>query len=178
MSKGQIFVTDYILGISIFLLIFGACIFIWDRTIYTIQKDFMMREMVNSAYRSSEQLIRSSGISSNWEDNISSLKAVGLAIDDRILSAEKFDKIRDMDYDDLRHYLGIGKYDFYLKVENSTGAIIGETGKRPTGDIVANVRRIAVMDNKSVIVDMSVWGSLKKSDTYPIFHVEGWISGY
>ena len=167
--RGQVFTTDYIIGVAIFIILFALCIFAWQKTVYMVQKDFLIDDMMYTAKRASEQLLMSPGVPVNWEDDLSSTKAVGLATGNRVLSGEKFTRLSEMDYDTLKYYLGAGNYDIYIRIENSTGSIIGEINKRPQGEIVVNVRRIAVMDNQSVILDLSVWGSDLLTTGAPVF---------
>lgn len=159
MARGQLFTTDYVIGVAVFILMLASCLFVWQKTAYRIQEDFAFNGMMNTAKRASEQLVTSSGIPADWEDNAGSVRAVGLAAGDRIISPKKFAKLAAMDYNTSKYYLGVGNHDFYIKLMNSTGSLYGEAGRTPTGDFAVNVRRILVMDNRTIILDLTIWGS-------------------
>ena len=156
MRKGQIMSTDYIIGVTLFIIVLATSTYIWNNTLYRSQKDYIEMEMMNMAKRTSDQLVRSPGIPETWESNISSLQAVGLKVKDGVISETKLDELEAMDYDDLRGYLGVGSYNVYVKVSTSSGAIFGEAGTTPTGEIVVNFQRLAIMNEEQVLIDVSI----------------------
>jgi hypothetical protein len=157
LAKGQLFTTDYIIGVAVFLLVFGICLFTWQKVAYTMENDYFTYELKYTARRASEQLVRSPGAPANWEEDVSSLRALGLAEDYGVISRDKVDELANIEYDTLREHLGMGGKEFYMRIHTPEGQIIKEVGEAPGGNTVVNVRRIGLMDNATVLVDLMVW---------------------
>jgi len=157
MNKGQLLTMDYVIGIAIFLFVFTICLYVWDNALYKVQQDYLTLELLNTARRASDQLVRTTGNPSSWEGNVSSLSSIGLAVSDRILSQQKFDALAGLNYSSLRYHLGAGSYNIYLKISNASGSVFGEAGVRPAEALVVNIRNIVTLDNNTALLDVSVW---------------------
>jgi len=156
-NKGQLLTVDYIIGVMLFMLLLTACLYVWENILYKIQEDQLTLELMNTAKRISDQFVRTSGNPNNWESNVSAASSVGIAIDDRVISQAKFAELAGMNYSNLRYYLGVGSFDVYLKLSNTSGSVFGEAGNRPAEALVVNTRRIVSMDNQTALLDVSVW---------------------
>lgn len=153
------FTTDYIIGASVFVLVLGGCNIMWDKTAARVADDFRMEELTASAMRASGALVRSPGVPEDWERNATHAKAVGFAGSGGALSGQKLSAAEAMGDDELRWRLGVGAHRLRIRVSDSSGSTLMSAGAPPSDGYAANVRRVAVLDNRTVMVDVTVWDS-------------------
>jgi len=169
--RGQAVSTDYIVGVAIFLLLLGAITMMWEKTVYRVAADYKIREMTYATARAADLLVKSPGTPNNWEQNTSTLKAVGAAQDDRVLSDAKLTSITGLNYTAVRKYLGVGEFDVYVRVENATGSLKYELGSPPNGEITVNVRRYCTLNGVGAVVDVRVWDGGVGSALPPVYEI-------
>lgn len=96
-EKGQALSTESVFAYLIFLIIFGSIIFLWNQTTTDVGTSEHHIEVQNIGIVIAENLVRNSGVPSNWTEynymakNASDLEVevVGLANESRILEEEK-----------------------------------------------------------------------------------------
>lgn len=168
MARGQVFTLDYVIAVGIFVLVYAACIYAWNSVAYKTLEEFEATEMENTAVRACWQLTRTPGSPADWEADPSTALALGLAPKDRVLSQEKFNQLSVIEYEKLKNYLGVGGFDFNLRVTYINGSFAGEVGKIPASDKLVSVRRIAVMGNETVFLDFRVWNPGPSAGVMPV----------
>jgi hypothetical protein len=136
--KAQIFTWDIILATVIFLIVFGALLFLWTDTLEDIDAADTEYELSWLATAVSEQLARTPGLPINWtySSNLGNITVLGLADTKRIGNDTKtLDRVLDPDkvvsfinltqdtssdqnrYARLRNRVfGTGKYNFYVEL--------------------------------------------------------------
>ncbi|OYT27204.1 MAG: hypothetical protein B6U97_02125 [Candidatus Altiarchaeales archaeon ex4484_96] len=157
MNEGQVFTSDYIVGVSVFIIVFSACIFFWENTSARSTNNFMLQEMRNTASRTIDHLVEVPGRPSNWEDNPGYAEVVGLSSGYGMVSADKFHALSSMEYGILREYLGVGNYQVYLRLKKTDGLLVDDAGLMPQDAHVVSVRRFCVLDNQSVVLEVLLW---------------------
>jgi len=167
-ARGQLFSTDYIIAVGVFVLMFAACIYTWDSVVYKSQQDLALSRMSYAASRMSLTLLRTPGMPADWEDDPGSAQTLGLAVSDRVVSSGKLRALELMDYEDLKDYLGIGGFEVYINVTYVNGTQAGEAGSAPASDEAVSDRRIAVLAGEPVLVDFMVWNAGPHAGVMPV----------
>ncbi|RLI90509.1 MAG: hypothetical protein DRO89_05745 [Candidatus Altiarchaeales archaeon] len=186
-GKAQVLSGEFILASAIFLFVLTSIFLLWSTTTRNIAESEIMYEMDEVATNAIEKLIRTSGYPDDWESippiEIDNVSALGLATESRILDKEKVLKFLYImsntssdnpcnlsspetisNYECNKHFLGIGRYDFYLDITYLNGTIVNIKGKScTTGLIPGNTeymltkRRNALLDGDIVKVTLTVF---------------------
>ncbi len=149
--KCQASVIDLIVGFTIFLTVFIINYYLWNSVGVKLEnnKDFFKASVIMSA----ESLIRTQGEPSDWEENLSNARGIGLAIRPNILSSAKLLALNSS-YDSLSELLlPTGEYE--ITIRNSSG-IVYQTGKTPVGE-VTRVDRIVKINNSYYLFTLKGW---------------------
>ncbi len=155
MRKGQIGTTDLFLAIILLIALVTIFFITWNMYHSRLSDVIPRNEMELYTIQLTNQLVRSSGIPDNWESNISSIQAIGLADTDRVISEEKLQAFISLDYNATRELLNIGSYEFYflLLKENET---ITEIGSYPSGQSV-KLRRNVIYQDETSTIEVALW---------------------
>lgn len=175
MRKGQLFSGDLAIATMIFLSALALAFFLWNSTTEDINRAENLRELQKIAASTTEQLIRTPGIPADWDTQWDLVGGVrqgvpGLATSDRIINETKassfIDFMNSTYYDDYKHLLGLGEYDFYMEVTpyNQPGSPVQVNGKDfVAGKAVSNseesiaVLRTAIFNGEIVRVTLIIW---------------------
>ncbi len=121
-GRGQLFSSDMIAAVFIFLLMVSVILSVWnssaDRSISNIQRN----DMEITAMRIIDILSKSPGYPADWED--SNAVVIGLADSDRKIDSGKLDAFLGMDYNLTRDIFGM-PYNYFFKLGNYTKGING-----------------------------------------------------
>ncbi|MFC2154683.1 hypothetical protein ACFLRC_04310 [Candidatus Altiarchaeota archaeon] len=157
-NKGQQFAMDFILGVSLFILILSFTLYIWSKNINRIQEKEILDELFISNQQASDLLVKTRGMPTDWESNPQGASSIGLVSDtDRIILESKLDSFISMNYTHSKEIMGIGNYDYHFQLLDPTQKVINESGVPPEGDLQISIRRIVTYKESSAILDLTVW---------------------
>ncbi|MFA5246494.1 MAG: hypothetical protein WC408_01225 [Candidatus Micrarchaeia archaeon] len=130
----------------------------WSMTITSRAEMVKRSRLEYSAIAASDVLIKSSGTPSNWEDNITGLKMIGLASSPNVLSLNKLSNFSALDYSIQKTMIGIDlEYYFYLEYANGT-KIFSNGNSSLSGSQITVIRRIALLGNETVSMVLFAYG--------------------
>jgi hypothetical protein len=164
--KAQIFSGDMAIATMVFLFALSMAFFLWNSVIDDINRAETYSEMEKLGSSAVENLVRNPGIPTGW--NMYSVVSIGLADEDRILSPDKVLRFVEMmnssNYDDRRHTMGIGGFDFYVNITNTSKSTYSLQDTRTfTGKLPMSSRneltfiRTAILNNETVRVIFTIW---------------------
>lgn len=126
--KAQVFSLDMIFSLTVFILIVSFAVFF----LLLGKEDFSQKAFSVSEY----VVLQKFGYENSWD----------------------YDKIKnfsELAYNDMKKTLGISE-EIYFRVFNKTDDII-KGGLQPDGKNIANIRRLGLLDNKIVFLDVMLW---------------------
>ena len=114
------------------------------------------------AFDITEMLTKSEGIPLDW--NSSSVQAVGLALNDRVLSTEKITKFSNLSYNKTKELFGIVGKEFFLQIRSLSDSNLFEAGVSPLENNscgnnyeAVTLKRFALWEGQSVILHFTLW---------------------
>ncbi|MBI5229637.1 hypothetical protein HY991_05995 [Candidatus Micrarchaeota archaeon] len=144
MKKAQVFTTDFVISIILFLFLVAIIFLMWNNTSNQINTAEARKDIQNSAQHISDSLLKSRGSPDNWNNllDISSITSIGLANEMHALNLSKVRRFREISLMDwtttksgyyrISDLFGItGKYDWNLTVTNLNGEMITVGVVRP-----------------------------------------------
>jgi hypothetical protein len=164
-KKAQIIVYDFMAGFVIFTVLIVITSMFWFRAMGQVESDRELDLKLNTARQISQILAKTQGNPLRWEVDyvencIARDCAIGLAIDDNVLSKQKIDAFIELStgdgYNRTRELLNIGKYDFYFQYRTIEGSLLNYSGKDPSENMSVNIRRIVVVDGEMRAVEFSL----------------------
>ncbi|OGI12114.1 hypothetical protein A3K64_02135 [Candidatus Micrarchaeota archaeon RBG_16_36_9] len=119
--KAEIFSSDFVIGLSIFLT--AICVFgIFYISLQNDITDYKIRNEIQSkAIGIADLLVTSSGDPKYWNSN--NVNVIGL-YDDGLINLTKFEELKNIDYYTVKRFLGVGGYDLYIELKNSSGYVL------------------------------------------------------
>jgi len=134
MAKGQIAVLDLVVSVVVFLIVMTGFFIAWNSYNNRLDDSLLSNEMSLHAFQIMQQLITTPGVPGNWENNVSSLKFIGLAYSDRIIDEAKLDSLNTINYNDLKNKMNIKRFEVFILVKQGNQAVyeIGNTTKGKT----------------------------------------------
>ena len=155
-KKSQIAVTDLFIALFVATILIIIVIFTWNRYSIILNEESDYRELQIIAFQTADLLVKSEGDPQNWENNPLNVDVIGLATDDRNLSAEKVNSFINLSYNFTLKSLGLELYDFYFQLKDINGTKLAEYGKTPK-NFVVNVQRLVLYENEKAIVEFALW---------------------
>ncbi len=153
-KKSQLITMDFMVGSIIFLVL----ITISFVSLYTypirLNDEQNKNELLLNTLQVSDTLIKTPGVPGAWEKNSSSLRVIGLAESDRVLSKKKVDSFVNLDYNKTRQLFGFN--DFYFKLSNNTGNIT-TYGKSFNGTNSISIRRYVFYEGSRAKMEITFW---------------------
>ena len=147
--KGQIFSSDLMVAIFIFIIILGEVLATWNILIDTSAKDTELKNMEIAVTTVVDTLVKTRGYPYDW--NRTGARVVGLADWDRTIDQKKLDEFMAMDYNLSKQAMGIGDFDYQFRLSKNN-IVRGSVG----GDTALIVRRV-VFYNGVDIVEFTLW---------------------
>jgi hypothetical protein len=160
--KAEVFSTDFVAGLTIFLM----AIVIFESFYGNLESEIGNYKTRNDAQimanRVADVLSTSPGYPQNW--NSSNVKVIGL-YDSGRFSLERFDQLKNINYNVAKTMMGLGFYNIYLEVTNSTGSMIGSytygSKEDENASQVFYVRRLGLVyfngNITKAILNVGVW---------------------
>lgn len=155
MSKGQVITMDFFFATLIFfvlIIITVVALYVYPIRLTETQ---IRNEMLTNAFQISDTFIKTPGIPSSWENNYSSIKIIGLADSDRILSEKKVNQFVNLNYNYSLNLISF--YDFYFRIINSSNTEIITYGILPNGTIAVSVRRYILYNDDQATMELTLW---------------------
>ena len=156
-KKGQVWYTDFMLGILIFVVV----IFIYYEYAHSVTQDpgSIISELVMDAKTISSSLV-TKGSPENW--NKTNVEIIGLTDGEQRLVQEKLDMFANMTYGYAKTKLRT-PYDFYFYIEDLNGTKISVGGKEGVGknitdsDNIVSMTRVAIYDSRLINMVVQIW---------------------
>ncbi len=123
--KAELFSTDFIISIMIFLSIL-IIVGVYYENLQTDIYDHNIRsDMQLKAITVADVLATTSGQPEFW--NITNVRTVGL-FDSGNFNATKFEQLKNMNYGIVKSMMGIGSYNFLISLKNESDYVIESGG--------------------------------------------------
>lgn len=145
-KKAFALLTDIVIATCLFMIVLGYCIHVWNSNIIKLESDNRYGELMKKTYHLSDILVMSSGEPSGWEDNISSVKALGLASFPNMLSHSKLAALQNMSYEEVKEIFNLGIYEFSISISDSAGFAFYEYGN-------STIEKENIVSERKVILD-------------------------
>ncbi|MFH0929209.1 MAG: hypothetical protein V1818_02510 [Candidatus Aenigmatarchaeota archaeon] len=164
--KAELFSTDFITSIILFLSVLLILIFYYNNMQNDIYQSYLLNDMQRKAISVSDLLATSSGNPEYWD--ATSVNVIGLH-DAGKINLTKFLELKKLDHQDVKVMLGTGVYNLNISLKNETGATIDEGGEVYSFGLplvntknVVSIKRLGIADitsaNKKVILEVILWG--------------------
>lgn len=156
--KGQVFSGDFILSISVFLLVLVIIIPVFSQLSDQINRKNTQQELETRLLFVSESLVKTGGYPENW--NKSSVQTLGLSDDDR-LNITKIRLFMEMDYNETKSAMTLEGLDYRLYMTDMngynlyTGLSLEPVAYFAVDDTIAQSH----LENSSIVWDMYFAGS-------------------
>lgn len=118
-KKGQIFTTDFMISVAVFIGVLITIITLWNGIDIHIKEVESRREMHSIAISVSDALIRSPGFPPSW--NSTNVQSIGLAKEEYVLDQQKLMSLIGLDYDTARSIMRLGNYHMLIYVSDISG---------------------------------------------------------
>ena len=133
-NKGQIFSTDFIISIGIFIFILNVSILIWNNINSQIDQGEISNKFQTKLISTSTLLLETTGLPKNWEKldpqiEKKKISQIGLAIKSNVLSYEKITALKNLPYDDAKEIMGLETENIYIEILDASGNILNMNGK-------------------------------------------------
>ena len=156
-KKGQVWYTDFMLGILIFVIV----IFIYYAYAHSIAQNpgAITSDLVMEAKSISSSLV-TRGAPADW--NQTNVEIMGLTDGKQRIVQEKLDMFADMTYSQAKTKLRT-PYDFYIYLEDVNGTRIQVEGKEGIGleannsDNLVSITRVVIYDSKLTSMVVHIW---------------------
>jgi hypothetical protein len=167
-ERGQGLAIDFLFAILVFLLLLNGSMVLIESSSKLSSDESILNALNSTALHTADMLVRTKGEPNDWHENdIGYAERVGLAKRDRVLESKRLSKFLEWsqsygssDYNKVKGLLLIG-YDYYLKVSDSDGVVLHETGvpgdSRWDGMHAVSVRRIVSIGEEEVAVDFAIY---------------------
>ena len=182
-EKAQVISTEFILASGIFLMILTSIFVLWNTTTSKMRESEILYEMDDVSTNAIEKLVRTVGYPKDWEDiEVDNVSALGLITESRVLDEEKVLRFLNItgnfispnpfdnpcsppitNYNCNRHFLGMGKYDFYFDITYPNGTTVRIQGQNCTSGVMPGdakkltKKRNALLDKDIVKIKLTVW---------------------
>ena len=160
--KAEVFSSDFIIGLFLFLIAIVMFEMFYTNLSAEIG-DYKIRSDLHSKANSiSETLVTSPGFPEDW--NSSNVEIIGL-FDSGLVNLTKFDRMKELEYYAMKNKLGLGGYNLYVHITNSTGSALNDYayGIKEDGNAeqVFYVKRLCLINYSGnitkAILNVGVW---------------------
>lgn len=118
--KGQMLSPDFVLGLVIFSIVLIIGFTLWDVSYRRSVWFYDIELMQDKALYASSKLLNTPGVPQDWDTT--NVVMVGLKDNESLaLDADKILNFRRLGYNNSRELLGIGSFDYYINVTDSSG---------------------------------------------------------
>ena len=160
--KGQIFTTDLILAVTVFLFVLTLTIIYSNQVANRVGYWEEANDRENAALWASSALVLSSGEPSNWENlALEDINSIGLAGSKSVLLPSKLQRLVDLNsghYSEAKALLGLAKYGVRIEVSDLNKQLLNAFGLEPGSESqVSAFTRLAVLNGKPVLVKVEAF---------------------
>lgn len=156
--NGQVSSIDVVLATVIFIMIFVFMRGVWIQNIENAQNEFSFSEMQLKSQQAIDSLVKTGGYPSNWSS--SNVELLGLAEKPLVLSSLKVAAFSSFDYNKSRYLLGLGNYDFSIKISSQTPSNSVSFGTAPDiNRFVFSIRRVVLYKGEKADVIFNVYSN-------------------
>lgn len=156
-KKAQIAIIDLFTALSVFIILILTIIVLFNFYTIRLQENIFREELRDKAFMLGEILL-STGKPVDWD--YSTVEIIGLARYDRHIQEERFNEFKDnITYVDAKGLLGLGGFDFYVRLTELDGNFIGDYGNDISlekQEVVA-LRRIIFYEDEPARMEVRVW---------------------
>ena len=131
--KGQVFFPDLLIAVLVFMVSLGL-FFVMTDVVFT-KSDLTTKRTVSDEviHATLNVLVADTGVPYNWENKeLSDVNLFGLATENNVISENKITALinyLDSNYVFVKEKMGLGKYDFKLRLMESDGVEIMSSDK-------------------------------------------------
>lgn len=155
-KKSQIAVTDLYLALTIATILFVTLVVSYYSNLKRLDHKIVVDELRNQGYQITDLLVKTTGKPINWEKS-TKIEIIGLALSDRFLSEKKVDAFTDMDYEQSKRLLGIGRFDYYFSIKDLDNNALAESGIFPISKNIVNIQRAVHYLGNNSILEFKIW---------------------
>ncbi len=160
--KGQIFTTDLILAVTVFLFVLTLTVIYSNQVASRVGYWENTSDRASAALLASSALVLSPGEPSNWESlAIEDINSIGLAESRNVLLPSKLQRLVDLNsgqYSEAKALLGLAKYGVRIEVSDLNKQLLKAFGLEPGSENqVSAFTRLAVLNGKPVLVKVKVF---------------------
>jgi hypothetical protein len=124
--KAELFSSDFMISMFVFLAAFLVITVYYENLQSDVYENSNRNDMMSRAIKVASLLAESSGYPQYW--NSTNVQIIGL-YDSGKFNLTKFEYLKnDTDYQTAKTMLGIGVYNFFISLKNTTGDIIEKPG--------------------------------------------------
>jgi hypothetical protein len=116
-----VFSSDFIIGITVFIIALGMYAVYYDNLQNDVVGYNIRNEMQTKTDTVANLLATSGGTPTDW--NSANVKVIGLR-DSEMINLTKFEELKKMDYMQVKNMLGLGSYNLFIVLKNTTGSTI------------------------------------------------------
>ncbi len=162
MRKGQVESIDLFIAIGGFLLLSASLLYFWNIYNIRLNEEIENEKMQLNAFYITDLLTRTPGSPSSWEkepDEPEDIDAIGFAVSDRVISAEKVDAFINLNYNLTKDMFNINSYDYTLKIKNLGGTTLKEAGINQSSQDVKRfiVFRYVMYNDQKALLEFAIW---------------------
>ena len=156
--KAQVFSIDFLVAVSIFLLVLAVVMIYWSYTSIQIEETKTINEMIDKGYMISQVWFRE-GTPEYWDPN--NVRDIGLLSDHRI-NETKMNYLNDIGYNRVKEIIGAAPYEFRFNVSFTNCYGSGYSfpfGLYPTqASNVIRIQRAGILNSSIAIIEVLIWG--------------------
>ena len=160
--KAQLWSTDLVVSIVIFVLMMSVLLFAWNYSSAQAAESALLTDMESLTITVSDSLIRVRGLPDNWEG--SSVEVIGLADEEYVLNKTRIYRFLNMSYNRSRELLFPRSYEYYFEMRDLDDRIISVNGTSavkgpyPSGaSFVVPVERYALYNGGLAKIRFMMW---------------------
>ena len=154
MNRGQIFSTDFMFALSLFLIGVTMTLVTWRNYEFMLQQQKTQNEILRSAFLVSD-IWWSEGLPNRW--NPSNVVSIGL-MNDNVINTTKLQFLQSLGYERVKQLLNAQLYEIYFRVSDRENKTLFEFGQPPVQpDFVSKVGRIGILNHSIVLIETMVW---------------------
>ncbi|MFH1255983.1 MAG: hypothetical protein V1494_01690 [Candidatus Diapherotrites archaeon] len=163
-ERGQIFSTDFLIAISVFMVVLILSIAFLNDSLLRVESIERFNGLQEAAAAASDSLVLSVGVPFNWQNkaSLSDVNAIGLADSANFLDSAKLQRFSDLnasDYNAVKEILGVSKFGLFVSINSlQNSQRLFAFGLSPDSNAeVASIQRLALLGNEDVLVNVKVF---------------------
>ncbi|MCX8179342.1 MAG: hypothetical protein N3E38_01215 [Candidatus Aenigmarchaeota archaeon] len=152
-TKAQIFSSDFVFAVFIFLLTISIIYYLWVVKLHYIKEEREFEKMSYHAQIASNVWMRE-GFPKYW--NISNIIDLGLQNDKRF-NKTKMQMLNEIGYEKVKTLCALDEYELLLRVYDTENKTLFEFGKLEEAKNVVKIKRVGLLESNIVFIDTIVW---------------------